>query len=151
VGNLAELEQVVAGYEAVNADVDITGLRWMVHHVPFVTDDLLNRLKALGCGVVMRAFTWITGTPDNNGAPFRTILDNGIQAGIEGDGVHISTLNPWHHIHYATTGVNALGQLVNDGEQIGRHDALRLFTRGDSWVPADGRPARLDRAPRARR
>jgi predicted amidohydrolase YtcJ len=133
VGNLAELEQVVAGYETVNAETDITDLRWMVHHVPVVTDDLLNRLKALGGGVVMRAFTWITGTPTDNGAPFRTILDNGIQAGIEGDGVHISTLNPWHHIHYATTGLNALGQLINDGEQISRRDALRLFTRGNSW------------------
>src|SRR5688572_32042290 len=50
--------------------------------------------------VVMRAFTWITGTATANGAPFRTILDNGIKAGIEGDGVHISTLNPWPHIQY---------------------------------------------------
>jgi predicted amidohydrolase YtcJ len=133
VGSLAQLEQVVAEYEAVNAQVDITGLRWMVHHVPVVTDDLLNRLKALGGGVVMRAFTWIVGTPQSNGAPFRAILDNGIQAGIEGDGVHISTLNPWPHIQYAVTGVNALGVLINDGQQITRQEALRLFTRENAW------------------
>jgi hypothetical protein len=133
VANLAELEQVVNEYEIVNGKYGIKDLRWVVHHVPFVTTDLLNRLKALGCGVVMRGFTWITGTPTANGAPFRMILDNGIQAGLEGDGVHISTLNPWHHMHYAVTGVNALGQLINGGQQITRQEALRLFTRGNSW------------------
>ena len=134
VGNLAELTQVVEGWEAVAAEFpDIVDLRWIVHHVPFVTTDLLDRLHALGAGVVMRAFTWVVGTAAANGAPFRTILDHGIKAGIEGDGVHIATLTPWPHMHYAVTGVNALGELINDGEQISRHEALRLFTRENAW------------------
>ena len=37
VQNLAGLTQVVEAYEAVNKEFDITGLRWMVHHVPEVT------------------------------------------------------------------------------------------------------------------
>jgi predicted amidohydrolase YtcJ len=81
----------------------------------------------------MRAFTWITGTATANGAQFRTILDNGIKAGIEGDGVHISTLNPWPHIQYAVTGVNALGQLINAGQQITRKEAVRAFSRENAW------------------
>jgi predicted amidohydrolase YtcJ len=133
VGNLAELTQVVEGWEAVNAEFDITGDRYIVHHVPVVTEDLLDRLHALGAGVVMRAFTWITGTPGAGGAPFRTILDHGIKAGIEGDGVHISTLTPWPHMQYAVTGVNARGELINDGEQITRQEALRAFTRENAW------------------
>src|SRR5260221_4226 len=56
VQDLAGLTQVVEAYEAVNKEFDITGLRWMVHHVPVVTRDLLTRLKALGCGVEMGAF-----------------------------------------------------------------------------------------------
>ena len=111
VSSLAQLDQVVRMYETVDKEFGIKNLRWVVHHVPFVSVDLLNRLKALGCGVAMRGFTWITGTPTANGAPFRTILNNGIQAGLQGDGVHISTLNPWHHMHYAVTGLNARGQL----------------------------------------
>jgi hypothetical protein len=133
VGNLAQLEQVVSAYEAVNAEFGITDLRWMVHHVPVVTTNVLDRLRALGGGVVMRAFTWITGTPTSNGAPFRTIVDHGIKAGLEGDGVHISTLNPWPHIQYAVTGVNALGVLINGGQQITRQEALRIFTRENAW------------------
>jgi hypothetical protein len=134
VQNLAALTQVVEAYEAVNKEFDITGLRWMVHHVPQVTPDLLTRLKALGCGVQMGAFRRVTSSDPamNPGPPFRTIIEHGIQTGIHGDGVHIAPLNPWPHIYYATTGVNSFGAKVND-QQLTREEALRLFTRGNSW------------------
>jgi len=125
----------VAGYEAVNKEFDITKLRWMVHHVPVVNADYLNRLRALGCGVQMAAFRWVTSSDPKviTGAPFRTILDHGIQVGMHGDGVHISPLNPWAHIYFATTGVNSFGDKVNGDQQITREEALRLFTKGNSW------------------
>jgi predicted amidohydrolase YtcJ len=135
VQNLAGLRQVVEGYEAVNREFDITKLRWVVHHVPEVDADLLNRLKALGCGVEMGAFRWVTSSDPKvvAGPPFRTILDNGIQVGIHGDGVHIAPLNPWLHIYYATTGINSFGDQVNPGQHLTRAEALRLFTRNNSW------------------
>jgi len=135
VQDLAALTQVVEAYEAVNKEFDITRLRWMVHHVPVVTPDLLTRLKALGCGVEMGAFRWVTSTDPKMvvGPQFRTIVDHGIQAGIHGDGVHIAPLNPWLHIYFATTGVNSFGDRVNGDQQITREQALRLFTKGNSW------------------
>ena len=135
VQNLAGLRQVVEGYEAVNREYDITRLRWVVHHVPEVDKDLLDRLKALGCGVEMGAFRWVTSSDPKvvAGPPFRTIVDHGIQVGIHGDGVHIAPLNPWLHIYYATTGINSLGDQVNPGQQLTRTEALRLFTRDNSW------------------
>jgi len=135
VQNLAGLKQVVEEYEAVNREHDITKLRWVVHHVPEVNADLLTRLKALGCGVEMGAFRWVTSSDPKvvAGPPFRTIMDHGIQVGIHGDGVHIAPLNPWLHIYYATTGVNSFGDKVNGDQQLTRAEALRLFTRGNSW------------------
>jgi predicted amidohydrolase YtcJ len=135
VQNLAGLQQVVEAYEAVNKQYDITKLRWMVHHVPEVTTDLLNRLKAMGCGVQMAAFRWVTSADPKVivGPPFRMIVDNGIQVGIHGDGVHIAPLNPWLHIYFAVTGVNSFGAKVNGDQQLTRQEALRLFTRGNSW------------------
>jgi predicted amidohydrolase YtcJ len=135
VQNLAALTQVVEAYEAVNKEFDITRLRWMVHHVPEVTPELLTRLRALGCGVQMAAYRWVTSADPKVivGAPFRTIVDHGIQVGIHGDGVHIAPLNPWQHIYYATTGVNSFGARVNGDQQLTREEALRLFTRGNSW------------------
>jgi hypothetical protein len=96
---------------------------------------LLSRLKALGCGVQMGAFRWVTSSDPKvvAGPPFRTIFDHGIQVGIHGDGVHIAPLNPWLHIYYATTGVNSFGDKVNGDQQLTRQEALRLFTRHNSW------------------
>jgi predicted amidohydrolase YtcJ len=135
VQNLAGLRQVVEEYEAVNREHDITKLRWVAHHVPEVNADLLTRLKALGCGVEMGAFRWVTSADPKvvAGPQFRTIMDHGIQAGIHGDGVHIAPLNPWLHIYYATTGVNSFGDKVNGDQQLTRAEALRLFTRNNSW------------------
>jgi predicted amidohydrolase YtcJ len=126
---------VVDAYEAVNKEFDITRQRWVVHHVPEVNADLLTRLKALGVGVEMGAFRWVTSSDPKvvTGPPFRTIVDHGIQVGIHGDGVHIAPLNPWLHIYFATTGVNSFGARVNGDQQITREEALRLFTRGNSW------------------
>ena len=135
VQNLAGLQQVVEAYEAVNKEFDITQKRWVVHHVPQVNADLLNRLKVLGCGVEMGAFRWVTSSDPKMvaGPPFRTIVDHGIQVGIHGDGVHIAPLNPWLHIYYATTGVNSFGDQVNPDQHLTRAEALRLFTRNNSW------------------
>jgi predicted amidohydrolase YtcJ len=135
VQNLAGLTQVVESWEAVNRESDITKLRWVVHHVPEVNTDLLSRLKALGCGVEMGAFRWVTSQDPKvvAGPPFRTIFDHGIQVGMHGDGVHIAPLNPWLHIYYATTGVNSFGDQVNPGQHLTRAEALRLFTRNNSW------------------
>jgi len=135
VQNLAGLRQVVDAYEAVNKEFDITKLRWMVHHVPEVNTELLDRLKALGCGVQMAAFRWVTSNNPNTivGPPFKTIINHGIQVGMHGDGVHIAPLNPWLHIYFAVTGVNSFGARVNGDEQLTRDQALRMFTRGNSW------------------
>jgi predicted amidohydrolase YtcJ len=134
-GNLAALVQIVDAYEAVNREFDITDLRWVVHIVPQVRADLLSRLKALGCGVQMGAFSWVTSTDPNVvvGPPFRTIIEHGVQCGIMGDGVHIAPLNPWQQIYFATTGVNSFGARVNGNQQLTREEALRLFTRNNSW------------------
>jgi predicted amidohydrolase YtcJ len=135
VQNLAGLTQVVETWEAVNREFDISKLRWVVHHVPEVNADLLSRLKAMGCGVEMGAFRWVTSSDPKvvAGPAFRTIVDHGIQTGIHGDGVHIAPLNPWQHIYYATTGINSFGDQVNPGQHLTREEALRLFTRDNSW------------------
>jgi hypothetical protein len=36
-------------------------------------------------------------------------------------------------IYYMVTGRNAGGELVNDGQQIDREQAIRLYTSGNGW------------------
>jgi predicted amidohydrolase YtcJ len=131
--SLTTLEAIVNGLETVNAEFDITGLRWTVHHVQVATPALLARLKALNVGVQCGSWRYSSGTPTANGSPFRMVQESGIQNGIHMDGVHIAPLTPWFSLYYATTGVNALGVLINDGQQISRQEAMRLYTRENAW------------------
>ncbi len=130
---LAGLENITAGYEAVDAEFGIRDLRWTVHHINVANEGLLERLKAMNVGVQTGSWRYTSGTAANNGSPFRMVVDNGIQAGIHMDGVHIAPMSPWPSIYYACTGVNALGVLINDGQQITRQEAMRLYTKENAW------------------
>src|SRR5262245_54509696 len=133
----AAIEQVVATYEAMDAEFGIHDLRWGLQHADFATADQLSRLKRLNCGVSMSGFRWLNGTPRTDGLPvgplFPQIVGSGIPAGLHEDGVHIAPHNPWFAMHYATTGLNVLGQQINAGQQITRQQALYAYTRGNAW------------------
>ena len=81
----------------------------------------------------LSAYTYFVGVGPAAGPPFRRIIDSGIHAGIGADGMQIAPMNPWLHAYYATTGRNAKGQLINDGQQITRKELLRLYTRANQW------------------
>ncbi|MET7394317.1 amidohydrolase family protein [Dactylosporangium sp. NPDC005572] len=133
----AAIEQVVATYEAVDAEFGIKDLRWGLQHADYATPDQLARLKKLNCGVSVSGFRWLGGLPRADGLPvgplFKDILASGIPMGMHEDGIHIAPHNPWFALHYATTGLNVLGQQINPGQQITRQQALRSYTRGNAW------------------
>jgi len=104
-----------------------------VAHVPFITEEYVNRLDALGGGLSLTGWRYLAGSPTSNGPPFRMILNSGIHAGMSSDGMQIAPMNPWLHMYYATTGRNARGVLINDGQQITRAEVLRLYTRDNGW------------------
>src|SRR3954471_2208590 len=138
------IEQVVSTYEQMDAEQIAAGfpdgiksLRWGLQHADFATPTQLARLKALNCGVSMSGFRWLNGVPRADGLPvgplYPQILASGIPAGLHEDGVHIAPHNPWFALHYATTGLNVLGQQINPGQQISRQQALHAYTRGNAW------------------
>ena len=135
VSKLDELEGVVQAWEELAAKgYDIKSKRYIIHHADVVTPELLGRVKALGAGLAMAAFRWVVSNDGKPaGVPFRTIVDSGVKAGLQGDGVHIAPLNPWAHIQYVVTGLNSIGQQVNDGQRLNRGEAIRLFTRENAW------------------
>ena len=125
-----DYQAIIDGWEAVNRVSPIGDLRWVLAHVPAITSDYLDRLKALGCGVNLSGFTYFSS---GTGPPYRIILDSGIRAAAGGDGMQIAPMNPFIHMYHATTGRNARGTLGNDGQQISRLEALRLYTSATPW------------------
>jgi predicted amidohydrolase YtcJ len=128
-----DFQQEIQDYEAAHKESPITDLRWVVAHVPFITEEWVNRLKAIGGGLSLTSWRYLAGTPEQNGPPFRLIVDNGIPAGMSSDGMQIAPMNPWLHMYYAVTGMNARQALINGGQQITRQEVLRLYTASNGW------------------
>jgi predicted amidohydrolase YtcJ len=93
----------------------------------------VNRLKAMGGGLSLTSWRYLAGTPEQNGPPFRMIVDNGIHVGMSSDGMQIAPMNPWLHMYYATTGLNARQVPINRGQQISRQEVLKLYTANNGW------------------
>ena len=127
-----DFQTEIEGFETVNAQVPITDLRWVVAHVPFITPDYVARLQALGGGVNLTAYEYL-GTASPAGPPYRMLADSGIPFGLSSDGMQIAPMNPWIHAYYATTGLNALGNQVNPGQQLTRQEVLEHFTSDSRW------------------
>ncbi|RYO90211.1 hypothetical protein DL766_006134 [Monosporascus sp. MC13-8B] len=123
----------IQAFEAVNVEQSIEDLRWVIAHVPLITPEYLERLKKLGGGVNLSGWQYLAGRGPQAGPPFKEIIESGIPAGMGADGMQIAPLNPWVHAYYATTGKNALGEMINPRQQISREEALRLYTSANQW------------------
>jgi predicted amidohydrolase YtcJ len=136
-----DYELEVSAFETVNTEFPgvVADKRWVIAHVPGITLEWINRLKAIGGGLSLTGWQFLNGGLQTNpiapyaGPPFRMILDSGINAGLSSDGMQIAPMNPWIHMYFATTGVNARGVTINPGQQITRPEALRLYTRDNGW------------------
>ncbi len=153
VQNLAGLTQVVEAYEAMNKQYDISRLRWMVHHVPEVNADLLNRLKAMGCA---RA---------DGGVPLGNLVrsEGGGWSTVPHDrGQRHSGRHPRRRRAHRAAQPVAAHLLRGYGRQFIRRQGQRRSAadasggaapvhQGQQLVPADGRQDRHDRDRQARR
>ena len=134
--SLSEKEDdcIVKTFQAVNAKTPIAPLRWSMAHVPKITEANIEAAKRMNVGMAVHPYEYLSDakTP-GAGPPLRTILASGIHVGAGSDSAQISTLNPWNMIYYMVTGRNAGGHLVNDGQQITRAQAIRLYTADNGW------------------
>jgi predicted amidohydrolase YtcJ len=126
---------IIDDWEQTARDVpQLKNLRWVVAHVPFITREYADKLKAIGGGVsVLGGWRYISGTAQQNGPPFRMLLASGIPMGMSSDGMQISPMNPWLGLYYVVTGRNARGEVINLDQTIPRTEAIRLYTAANGW------------------
>jgi predicted amidohydrolase YtcJ len=103
-------------------------------HLQSIDAPRLGELIKLGAGASAQTWTYFG---NGGGPPFRRIIDSGIHAGVGTDSTNVSALDPWLSLYYMTTGRNVAGMLTNDGQQISRVEALRLYTEGAAWFSFD--------------
>jgi predicted amidohydrolase YtcJ len=121
-------------FRSIAREFPIDKLRWSIIHLQSIDETRLKTLKDLGAGASAQTWTYMS---IGGGPPFRRIVDSGIPAGVGTDSTNVSALDPWLSLFYMTTGRNLAGMLTNDGQQISRVEALRLYTEGAAWFSFD--------------
>jgi hypothetical protein len=132
----AENDFHIAAFRSIARDYPIAELRWALLHLQNIDSARLKALIELGAGASAQTWTYLSA---GGGPPFRRIVDSGIRAGVGTDSTNVSALDPWLSLFYMTTGRNLAGMLTNDGQQISRIEALRLYTEGAAWFSFDDR------------
>jgi len=132
-----DFKVIIDEWTRLNASLPPPGIRnqrWVVAHAPFITQEYIDKLKALGGGVsVLGGWRYISGTAQQNGPPFKLLADSGIPIGMSSDGMQISPMNPWLGLYYVVTGKNARGDVINAGQTLPRAAGLRLYTAANGW------------------
>ncbi len=124
----------IAAFQSIAREFPIDGLRWSIIHLQAIDAPRLKALKDLGAGASAQTWTYLSA---GGGPPFRRIVDSGIHMGVGTDSTNVSALDPWLSLFYMVTGRNLAGALTNDGQQITRTEALRLYTEGSAWFSFD--------------
>src|SRR4030095_1383557 len=133
---LKENDFHLQAFRSIMREYSIEKLRWSIIHLQSIDEARLKALKDLGAGASAQTWTYLAA---GGGAPFRRIVDSGIPAGVGTDSTNVSALDPWSSLFYMTTGRNLAGMLTNEGQQISRVEALRLYTEGSAWFSFDDR------------
>jgi hypothetical protein len=122
----ANSERQVEAFRRVVTDFpEARNWRWSLGHAD-LTEAQTQTLISVDVGVTISR------------GPARRFLDTElagkrIRAGIGTDGTNVSWINPWMQMYFLVTRRNQQGVLVQDGQQISRMEALRLYTMGSAW------------------
>jgi len=131
---VAENDFHLSAFRSIAREHPIESLRWSLLHLQSIDSTRLKALMDLGAGASAQTWTYLSAA---GGPPFRRIVDSGIPAGVGTDSTNVSALDPWLSLFYMTSGRNLAGMLTNDGQQISRVAALRLYTEGSAWFAFD--------------
>jgi hypothetical protein len=126
----AENNAHISAFETVNLTTPIAPLRWTLDHVFSISQADLARLAAVGAGVAVQNQQYLLS---NAGPPYQRIISSGVPVAGGTDATGIVPLTPWASIYHMVTGRDAAGTLVNNGQQITRAEALRIYTMGSAW------------------
>ena len=138
----AAVDEVLAGYEAANADASIVGKRWGIEHAFIGRRDHLPRMKTLGLFLSLQDHLYLAGPSLVKywgtqraflTTPVRMYLDAGlpVSGGTDSSVVPYSPL--WVIYHFVTRDTISGGPMGVD-QKISREDALRMVTRNHWYL-----------------
>lgn len=130
-------------FQAVNRDVPIEKLGWIIDHAETVSERNIERIKALGGGIAVQHRMAYQGEyfvqrygdqAADASPPVRQMLQMGVPVGGGTDATRVSGYNPWIALYWLTSGKTLGGlRLYGEANRLDRIEALRLMTHGSAW------------------
>lgn len=143
----AAIDEVLAGYEAANAERSIAGRRWTIEHGFIPQEDQFPRMKALGLVISAQDHLYLAGPSLVNywGAkraawttPMRAYLDRGFVVAGGTDSAVVPYPPLWVIYHFVTRDTISGGVLGAD-QKITRQEALRVATINNAYLTFEER------------
>ncbi|MBC7934819.1 MAG: amidohydrolase [Rhizobacter sp.] len=126
--------------EQVNKETPLNGLVWFFDHAETISEENMERIKALGGGIAIQhrmayqgeSFIHRYGKQAALSAPpVKRMLEIGLPVGLGTDGTRVASYNPWVSLYWISTGKTVGGvQVMAKENTLDRTTALRLFTNG---------------------
>lgn len=126
--------------EEVNRETPLDGLVWFFDHAETVSEENMQRIKALGGGIAIQhrmayqgeSFIHRYGRKAGLASPpVKRMLELGLPVGLGTDGTRVASYNPWIALYWVTTGKTIGGTTVMAKENtLDRATALKLITSG---------------------
>lgn len=143
----AAIDEVLAGYEAANAEQPITARRWTIEHGFIPRADQFPRMKALNLIISAQDHLYLAGPSLVKywgmkraawTTPVRAYLDRGfvVAGGTDSPVVPYSPL--WAIYHFVTRQTIG-GDVLGADQKISRRDALRIATINNAYLTAEER------------
>ena len=138
----AAIDEVLAAYEAANAEKSIVGRRWSVEHAFMAGRDQLPRMKALGLVISAQDHLYLAGpslvsywgpTRAAWTTPMRTFLDAGFVVAGGTDSAVVPYPPLWVIYHFVTRDTISGGILGAD-QKITRQEALKVETINNAFL-----------------
>jgi hypothetical protein len=138
----AAIDEVLAGYEAADADKPIAGRRWTIEHAFIARPEHFPRMRKLGLGISAQHHLYLAGpilskywgpARGPRTTPMRAFLDAGLptSAGTDSPVVPYSPLGVVAHF---VTRRTLSGGVMGADQAISRQQAMRSITVGNAWL-----------------
>ena len=134
-------------FEKINREIPFDGLRWFFDHAETISEDNIDRIKALDGGIAIQDRMAYQGETFINrygiqGAscapPITKMLAKKIPVGAGTDATRVASYNPWISLYWLISGKTVGGtQLYNKTNRLDRIKALELWTSGSAWFSGD--------------
>ena len=129
-------------FEEVNREIPFKDLSWFFDHAETISDQNLERIKALNGGIAIQHRMAYQGEYFINrygnqkakrSPPIRKMLELGLPVGAGTDATRVASYNPWVSLYWMVSGKTVGGtELYGPENKLERLEALRLYTLGSA-------------------